>query len=183
MGIYGTVVIHPNSPAKATTDSDRKATAMSVIKCLVDLNLLQESGAEQLRHDDGTTMAIGQHIEGKQPKGLKWIHYAIEPEHLTPAIGELVYCDTAKVWWGEKDRKKRDLIAIPYVDVTVFSKVLPFHDHDGQTVFDTNTLLEFSYEDARLSPEVHSVRDPKHKLFRSLQKALGSKISWGVVSG
>ena len=120
--------------------------------------------------------------DGAKPPKVPWLHYSIEPELLTPAIAKLVYSDTAKNWWDEKDRKKRDLVAIPYVDVCVFAKSHAFKDHNAKLVCKTNVLIEFSYGDARLSDEIHRVRDPKHAFLRELSSVLGSPVKWGVVS-
>ncbi|MAT69957.1 MAG: hypothetical protein CMJ58_10595 [Planctomycetaceae bacterium] len=125
-----------------------------------------------------------EHLEDEPPPGLQFSHYAIEPASLKPDIGDLVYAEPASVWWDEKEPQKRDLIAIPYLDVSVLSEALPFHDgSSGDLVFESNALIEFSYEDARLSPDIHQIRDGEHALFAALKNTFGCEFGWGVISG
>ncbi|MFI5380120.1 MAG: hypothetical protein ACHRHE_12545 [Tepidisphaerales bacterium] len=183
MGLYGTIVLYPTVAAKAAAPAAQKKLGLAVIEAFVRHDLLRAGAVAELSADREPSPVTCEYLSDKPPKGLSWIHFAIAPEQLLPGIGSLVYTDTARGFLGEKDKKKRDLIAIPYVDVTVLSKPLEFHDHDGAVVLGSNVLIEFSYADARLSPIIHTLRDPRHPLLEDLASVLGSKIAWGVVSG
>lgn len=185
MGISASIVIYPaNAPASATPAA-RKKLADAIVAAMEESGLLSTDASSALAHDPTATFATSEVVEGDgaKPPKVPWLHYPIEPELLTPAIGKLVYSDTAKNWWDEKDRKKRDLVAVPYVDVCVFAKPHSFKDHNAKLVCKTNVLVEFSYADARLSDKIHRVRDPNHAFLRELSSVLGGPVKWGVVSG
>lgn len=187
MGIYGAVVIYPVKSPVTTAPAARKKLADAIVVAMEECGFLPAGTLANLpdERDRLGTFATGELFEDKEgrPKKVACHHYAIDAERLTPAVGELVYCDTAKNLWGEKDRKKRDLIALPFVDVSVFSKPHELHDHNAKVVCKTNVVLEFSYQDVRLSKEIHRVRDEKHPLLKRLSSICESKIRWGVVSG
>ena len=63
MSINGTVVIYPESPTKATTDAARKATATSVIDCLIQLDLLRAAGA---KGSYGDTHPRARHLQDRR---------------------------------------------------------------------------------------------------------------------
>ena len=185
MGISASIVIYPTDAPASTTPTARKKLADAIIAAMEESGLLSPDTSSSLAPDPTGTFATAQVVEGERakPRKVPWLHYPIGPELLSPAIGTLVYSDTAKNWWGEKDRKKRDLLAVPYVDVCIFAKPQAFKNHDAKLVCKTNVLVEFSYADARLSDEIHHVRDPKHSFLRELSSVLGSPMNWGVVSG
>jgi len=184
MGLSGTIVIYPTSPIPASSESERVASASAILRAMAEAGLLNPTIADGLGVDDEPTFCTGEHLEDDPPDGLECTHCAIDPALLKYAIGDLVYAEPASVWWEEKDPEKRDLIAIPYVDVSVLSQPMHFHDgSSGDLVFESNALLEFSYEDARLSPDIHQIRDEGHVLFSILKKSFGCAFGWGVVSG
>jgi hypothetical protein len=185
MGISASIVIYPTDAPPSATPTARKKLADAIVTALEASGLLSADASSTLAHDPTATFATAQVIEGdgRNPPKVPWLHYPIEPELLTPAIGKLVYSDTAKNWWDEKDRKKRDLVAVPYIDVCVFAKPHTFKDHNAKVVCKTNVLVEFSYADARLSDKIHRVRDAKHPFLRQLAAVLGGPVKSGVVSG
>jgi hypothetical protein len=185
MGISASIVIYPARAPATATPSARKKFGDAIVTALEESGLLSADALSTLAHEPTATFATAQVIEGDGAKRAKvpWLHYVIEPELLTPAVGELVYSATAENWWDETDRNKRDVVAVPCVDVCVFAKPHPFKDHNGKVLCDTNVLLEFSYADARLSDEIHRVRDPKHPFLRKLSSELGGPMKWGVISG
>ena len=183
MGHYGSIVIFPTRSPRASTPAARAKVASGIVSALEDTGLLAPGST--LEHDPEPTFATSHVLTDEKGKlrKLPWTHFAIEPELLTPAIGQLVYFDTAKNFYDEKDRKKRDLIAVPMVDVCVFSKPQAIDaDLDGNLLCKTSVLLEFNYGDARLSDEIHRVRDKRHRFMRALSKVLGSEIKWGVAA-
>ena len=185
MGLAASIVIYPAGTPASATPAARKKLAEAMVAAMEASGLIAADAASALDHDPAATFATAQVIEGEGAKSGKvpWLHYSIEPELLAPTVGELVYSDTAKNWWNEKDRKKRDLVAIPHVDICVFARPHPLKDHDAKLVCKTNVLVEFNYADARLSDEVHRVRDPEHLFLRELSSAWGCLVKWGVVSG
>ena len=185
MGISASIVIYPVDAPPSATPAARTKLADAIVAAMEKSGLLSADASSAIAHDPAATFATAQVVEGDGAKPVKapWLHYPIQPEVLTPAIGKLVYSDTAKNWWDEKDRKKRDLVAVPYVDVCVFAKPHSLKDHNAKAVCKTNVLVEFSYADARLSDEIHRVRDPKHPFLRTLSSVLGGPVKWGVVSG
>jgi hypothetical protein len=185
MGISASIVIYPAEAPPSATPAARKKLANAIVHAMEETGVLSADTASTLAHDPSATFATAEIVEGDgaKPAKVSWLHYPIEPELLTPAIGELVYFDTAKNWWKEKDRTKRDLVAVPYVDVCVFAKPHAFKDHNAKVVCKTNVLVEFGYFDARLSDEIHRMRDTKHPLLTELASALGSPAKWGIISG
>ena len=185
MGISASIIIYPTDAPAAATPAARRKLADAIVAALEESGLLSPDASSTLADDPAATFATAQVIEGDgaKPAKVPWLHYPIEPELLTPGIGKLVYSDTAKNWWDEKDRKKRDLVAVPYIDVCVFAKPHTFKDHNAKVVCKTNVLVEFSYADARLSDKIHRVRDAKHPFLRQLSSMLGGPVRSGVVSG
>jgi hypothetical protein len=185
MGISASIIIYPADAPACATPAARKKLAHAIVAAMEESDLISADALSTLAHDTTATLATAQVVEGDgaKPAKVAWLHYPIEPELLMPAIGKLVYSDTAKNWWDEKDRKKRDLVAIPYVDVCVFAKPHSFKDHNGKLVCKTNVLVEFSYGDAGRSDKIHRLRDPKHPFMRELSSVLGGPLKWAVVSG
>ena len=185
MVLSASIVLYPADAPPSATSAARKKLAAAIVAAMEESGLISPDASSTLAHDPTATFATGQVVgdDGAKPVKVPRLHYTIEPELLTPAIGKLVYSDTAKNWWGEKDRKKRDLVAVPRVDVCVFAKPHCLKDHNAKAVCETNVMVEFSYADARLSDKTHRVRDPKHRFLRELSSVLGSPVKWGVVSG
>ena len=183
MGTTGSILLYPASSPKAITAGVQKKIVSAIVEVMSECGVLQSGAQGRLVYDKLPTVITAEYFGDNPAKGSQLTHVAIAPELLLPALDEVVYTDTAKSFWGEKDKKKRDLIAVPFVDVSVLSKSRTFHDGtDGKPVAVTNVLIEFSYEDARLSPKIHKVKKPRHRLITALEKVLDSKINWCVVS-
>jgi hypothetical protein len=168
----------------ASSDNERAASALTFLRAMAEAQLLDSVELDEFILDEEPTFCTEELLEDNQPPDLAYVHGAVDPQKLKPSIKSLVYAEPASVWWEEQDPAKRDLIAIPYVDVSVLSEAMPFHDGaSGELMFDSNALLEFSYEDAQLSPEIHQVRDEEHVLFSILKKSFGCEFGWSVISG
>lgn len=184
MGLYATVVLYPKSSTPMASKEDRHRYATAIVRAFIELGMIKPSAAPALKSDEEFTFATGRLESLKtEVESFEMCHYDIDSVHLTPAIGELVYCDTAQGWWGEVEEDQADVLAVPTLDITLFSKALPFHDMDGMFLFESSIVIEFGYGDARLSLDIHRVRDESHPLFERLRDILGSEMEWCVVDG
>src|SRR5262249_9242229 len=123
-------------------------------------------------------------FEFEAPPSLVWVHIPVEPTALLPAISAIVWTSTQAEWWGDfQTQNNPELLAVPYFDVTLFSASVEIRDLHGEVVCRTWAVIEFSYLDARVSEEIHRIRNEADPLFEALGSVLGSVIKWGIVAG
>ena len=122
-------------------------------------------------------------FEFEPPPTLVWVHLPIDPSALLPAISAIVYMSTQREWWGDASHNP-ELLAVPHLDVTLFSAPVTIREEVlGEVVCETWAVIEFSYEDARVSKEIHRIRNGADPLFAALASVLGSAMRWGIVAG
>jgi hypothetical protein len=134
------------------------------------------------RHGHGASVT---RIEFEPPPPLVWVHIPVDPTALLPAISAIVYTLTQSEWWaGFQTPENPELLALPHLDVTLFST--PVEIRDGvlaKVICRTWAVVEFSYEDARVSEEIHRITNEADPLFEALGSILGSAMRWGIVAG
>jgi len=139
------------------------------------------AGSATARRGQGVSDA---RIEFASPPSLVWVHIPVDPTALLPAISAIVWTSTQAEWWGDfQTPDNPELLAVPYLDVTLFSASVEIRDLLGEVVCQTWAVIEFSYLDARVSEEIHRIRNEADPLFEALGSVLGSVIKWGIVAG
>src|SRR5215510_15314165 len=116
---------------------------------------------------------------------LLWAHMAVDPRALLPAINAIVYTSTQGEWWGDLQANDNpELLALPHLDVTLFSTPVTIMDATiAKVVCCTWAVVDFSYEDSRVSKEIHRIRNEADPLFEALASVLGSPMTWRIVPG
>ena len=134
------------------------------------------------RHGHGASFTG---IEFEPPPSLVWVHIPVDPTALLPAIGAIVFTLTQGEWWaGFQTPENPELLALPYLDVTLFSAPVKIRDGAiGKVICRTWAVIEFSYDDVRVSEEIHRIRNEADPLFEALGSILGSAMRWGIVAG
>jgi len=124
-------------------------------------------------------------IEFEAPRELLWAHMAVDPRALLPAINAIVYTSTQGEWWGDLQANDNpELLAVPHLDVTLFSTPVTIMDATiAKVVCCTWAVVDFSYEDSRVSKEIHRIRNEADPLFEALAADLGSPMTWRIVPG
>jgi hypothetical protein len=168
MSISGSVVLYPTD---AQPHPAGPAAAVSSILAALEGCKLVQGGTSAQVQDDRATFAV-------RPSAGPRSHAVIGPDKLLPAVGELVVTVSADELGADGDG-----IALPYLDVTALASSVALVNHDGTEACRSWAFVEFSWEDARLHPELHRVLDESHAVFAALAGALGGPIRWCVVSG
>jgi len=146
--------------------------------------LLSSDALSSLVVDTEPTFATAQVLETDPPDGLTWAHIAIPPGCLRPEVGDLVYTANEAEWFGDDEAlEKPDALAVPLVHVTCLSQPISLTEAGRRVVATSWAFLEFNYEDARVCPEIHTIRAPDHPLFSRLSALLQSPVQWAVVVG
>lgn len=121
-------------------------------------------------------------LEDIDETAIDWCHLYIEPAQLGPSAGTLVYPATEAVWSEEDSPVTKDNLAVPLLDITVLNQVLTVVD-DIEKEVSSWAFVEFSYEDARLSSDIHTIRDASHSVFLELNCVRGCEVGWSVIPG
>jgi hypothetical protein len=205
MGINASIIVYPttegprhgllasimgravNNPAMNTaprSPDQLEGIAREVLAAFERRGFLSGGTAERATasHGHGVS-ATG--IEFEPPPSLVWVQIPVDPTALLPTISAIVYTSTQAEWWGDfQTPNSAELLAVPYLDVTLFSAPVKIRDEVlAEVICRTWAVIEFSYLDARASEEIHRVRNEADPLFEALGSVLGSAIKWGVVAG
>jgi len=182
MGLHGSIVIYPKAGRPSPANQSLEQTALRVVEAFERLGLARKGTAYSLTPDRESTSATSSILDDN-PEGIEWVHVAVDPALLLASIGEVVYAATAKEFWEPDTAEQDDAFAVPYLDVTVLSAEIPAINHDGSIACTAWAFVEFSYEDVRLSSEIHRIRDESHQILKDLESVFGTRVGWTVVSG
>jgi len=159
-------------------------TARSILAAFEKVGLLREGTAKTVDADQERTFATYHTLSGDLPESFEWIHLAVEPRDLLPALSDLIYTVSQGEWWGDDAPPDVvELLAAPLLDITVFSLPVPIRDYNGTRFCTTRAVVEFSYGEMRFSEETHLIRDNKHPLFAELGATLGAPLIWTPIFG
>ncbi len=201
MGMNGSVIIFPVLPKSSsgfwsrltggrrpaielpTTPEQLESSARALLHALEELSLLQPGTAQSAVADEEPTFATSELLEDEPPEDIQWVHLSVDPSSLHPNLGQLVYTATEKEWFSGSRVEDPEAIAVPGLDVTCFSKPVSLRGAESRAVATSWLFLEFDFGDARLSPEVHTIREPAHPIFNRLSSILGSPVKWAVIAG
>jgi hypothetical protein len=134
------------------------------------------------RHGHGASV---RRIDFEPPPSLVWVHIPVDAKALLPAISAIVSTLTQGEWWaGFQTPENPELLALPYLDITLFSAPVKIRDGAiGRVICRTWAVIEFSYDDVRVSEEIHRIKNEADPLFEALGSILGSTVRWGIVAG
>ncbi len=178
MGIYGSVVIFAKKP-QPHPRSELEAIARRALLAFEEGGMMRGGASASAKAERTATFATACVLE-EPPAGLDWVEITVEPAALLPALSDLVFTQSE----AETDpRGRKGVLTLPYLKATVLSAPILLRDHDGEEVCDSWCLIEFDYEDCRLSEEIHRIRDDSHPLLRRIEQVMGCEVGWGVVSG
>jgi hypothetical protein len=133
--------------------------------------LLRQGTSAGLEVCEDCSVTFEERFESDERDSSNYAYVLIQPDQLTEKMGELVYLDTSR---GE--------IELPFVEITVLSEPETVQDFmSGEWLGDGYAAVEFSYEDVRLSEEIHRIRNRRHPFIKALEALLGEPINIGVV--
>jgi hypothetical protein len=208
MGTYASVLVFPQEPRKPTLlgrflrgektnnlpalpekPRDLDGTARRILTCFERHGFVTQGVAETASHTESATFATCDLLgDGRAiPAGLEWRHLAVEPCDLRPTISEIIWTLTAGQFYEESEipaGKSPEELALPYLDVMVFSREVKICDPvRNHAVCNPWAVIEFSFEDCRLSDEIHRIRELDHPFFRDLTLIFGRDPAWDYCAG
>lgn len=159
-------------------------TARSILAAFEKVGFLREGTAKTVEADQEPTFATYHTLSEDLPASLEWVHLAVEPRDLLPALSDLIYTVSQGEWWGDDAPPDAvELLAAPLLDITVFSLPVPIRDYNGTRFCTTRAVVEFSYGEMRFSEETHLIKNNKHPLFAELEAMLGAPVIWTPIFG
>jgi len=200
MGLNASVVVFPVCPgsrpgllarllgsesvATMLPAADLAGMARSVVGVFEGAGLLSPGTADAAVTDEGATFATCQVLEGEPPGDLRWVHIGVEDQALRSTLAEIVYTATEEEWFGDLEiREHANAVAVPHVDVTCLSRPIALSNTRKRVIARSWLFIEFSYDDARVSAEIHKIRDASHAVFVRLEELLQAPVRWAVVDG
>ncbi len=201
MGLNGSIVIFPPCrntspdlisrvlrraplpPPCPTSISELRVVAKGILTALEDLQLIAKGTTKSSKADRESTFATCEVLD-RPPAGLLWTHIAVSPRALRSSMADLVYIATEQQWSGDVETPDDpDALAVPLLHVTCLSQPISLTEAGRRVVATSWAFLEFSYEGARLSDDIHTIRNPSHPLFARLGTLLGGPVKWAVAVG
>jgi hypothetical protein len=174
MGLIGNIVIFPKS---GTPSPEPAHLARQVVAAFERRGLLRDGATSSVVISQDASATFEAYVEESGLSPEEYAHLVIQPEHLTNALGALVYV------LDVDEEGVAGPIELPYMEVSVFSRPAPIYDGTlGEVIATSWAAVEFSYEDARLSDDVHRVRDEHHPIMSDLAAVFGSPLEWTVVT-
>ncbi|MCG8592383.1 MAG: hypothetical protein MJE66_24080 [Proteobacteria bacterium] len=174
MGLYGNIVLYPADVATLVPcDAVREILRVFAEHQLV----LPEAASIDLTADDSSA-TFEEYVEESSLSDAHYAYACVRPEQLTKAMGQLVYVLDVDV------QGQPIPIELPFLEISAFSTPAPLRDLVlDEIVGDVCAAIEFSYEDARLSEDIHRLRDPEHPILGALARVLGSRMECVVIAG
>jgi hypothetical protein len=168
VGTHGSIVLYPDSSA---TIADPQHVAREVIRAFEQAGLITPGTSRTTQPTGESSVTFELALEdGTLPEH---VHFAVDASELSRDIEQLVYV-------SPEDEGELEL---PFLDISVFSQAVPLVDPmSGESIGQTTAAIEFSYEDVRLSDEVHRLRDPTHKVLVELAGVFGAPIRTAIVA-
>ena len=175
MGLYGNIVIYPTDAVPLMPPHE---CVQAILRLFVEHGLLKQA-AEKCAPESGRASATFEaYVERSAPTAAQYAYVLVPPELLTKKLKELVY-----VLDVDTDGNPAP-IELPFLEVSAFSELVPLDDTmAGSGVPEVAAAVEFSYEDARLSDDLHRVRDETHPVLSALSRLLGAPMGWTVIAG
>jgi hypothetical protein len=173
MGLIGSIVIFPTN---GTPLPEPAQVAAEVLAAFEKRGLVREGAATPVVSAKGSA-TFQPYVDESALSPREYAYMVIQPERLTKALGTLVYV------LDVDQEGNPGPIVLPFMEVSVFSRPAPFYDGTlGEVVATSWAAVEFSYEDARLSEDVHGIRDEEHPILADLAALFGSPVEWTVVT-
>jgi hypothetical protein len=205
MGTYASVIVFPEEPRKPSLFArlfrgakvedlpprpeetrDLETTARRILRVFERHRFVKEGVSRTATRCDRPTSAACEifNDKDKRPVGLEWWHFAIDAADLQTEIAEVIWTQTVREWYeglGIPNDENPDALAVPSLDVMVFSREVEILD----PVFDRIVcrpwvLIEFSFEDCRLSHKIHTIRNFHHPFFAGLTPVFGRRPAWAI---
>jgi hypothetical protein len=208
MGTYASVLVFPWEPRKPSLftrlfrpekiealplrppeSMDLDKTARKILHCFERHGFLRQGVAEEAIHSESLT--FGTHCIRDNtrhfPAGLQFCHLTARALDLQLRVREIVWTQTVRELYAEltiPDDENPEELALPHLDIMVFSRPVRIYDSvRTQVVCNPWVLIEFSFEDCRLSEEIHRIRNTEHAIFRDLELIFGCAASWDYCAG
>jgi hypothetical protein len=175
MGLYGNIVIYPAAASVTTSPAD---TVREILRGFAAHKLVVPDAASIESVADDYSATFEDYVEDSGFSEGEYAYACVGPEQLSKGLGELVYI-------LDVDMKGRPgPIELPYLEISAFSKPAPLLDQVTDSIVgEVCAAVEFSYEDARLSEDVHRVHNENHPVLGALSALLGAKVKWTVIAG
>jgi hypothetical protein len=168
VGVHGNIVLYPSGIREV---ADVEMTARQVLRVLENFGMTRP-GVSEAAQPTGDCSATFEELfeEGELPEH---VHFVVQPEEVNPKLRELVYVLP----------EDSDDLELPFIEVTVAATQMPLIDPmSGDELAQTVAAIEFSYEDVRLSEEIHRLRDAEHPLLAGLSGVFASPIRCAIVA-
>lgn len=175
MGLNGDIVLFPTA---GRPPEDPEPIARKAIATFERLGLLLPGTADVCKKPKPW---LGRFAEAREDGELaedEYALYVVDPTRVLAPLRELVFV------MNTEGTEEPGEIEFPYVEFSVVTKRLPVTSgYDGKLLGDTWATVEFSYGDVRYNPEIHRIRNERHRIFAALAEDFGSPVSWGVDIG
>jgi hypothetical protein len=167
---------------------DLAATAYEIFRLFIRHGFLSDN-AVLPEHSNKPTFATCRLFDGRPPNerwlfpDVDWFHLAIAAPQLRDKISEIVFTQTNEEFWdGLEPPQDEDptSLSLPFVDIFVFEKAVAIPDGCSDKVFTTWSLIEFSFEDCRISDDIHRIRDMSHP-FSVTSRAFSALNKFGLL--
>jgi len=175
VGTHGNIVLYPSGVPGQELPS---AVARRLLEKLEAAGLVRPGTSQRVSSTDDCSVTFEDFFEENEPGVPEYAYLLIEPRNIAPGMSSLVYLVPA-----EEPSPAEGAIDLPYLEITVLNQVIDIRDLTSGTVVARSwAAVEFSYEDARLSEEIHALRSEDHPVLDALAEVFGSEVKCVVVS-